>query len=128
MGKLTQEIAQEVCLSLIAWSKISVSAFTGKGMMLQAVPIEPSLSQSSTGSNNGGVALYTSNALVEHHKVLSLEHCHAMSIGFQVVEQRDRGNTELRSQLLRIDDPRQVRRFTTTVNHRAGDAEAGLSG
>src|SRR5262245_670878 len=126
VGESGQQVTQQFRLQLVTRGEIGVAAFAGEGVMPRAVPIKSRLPEPGPGGDNGGVALYARRPWVEHREVLRRQGRDPVGVGLQVIDQRDRGEAELAGQLPRVDDPRPVGRLAVTVDHRAGDAEAGV--
>ena len=65
---------------------------------------------------------------VEREQILGRERGDAPGIRFEVVEQVDAGQAQLRRHRRGVDEPGQVRRLHAAVAHGAGDAEARMAG
>src|SRR5215469_1876101 len=122
------QIAQQVHLQFVAGSKVTVPAFTGKHVMLPAVPVHAGFAQTRTGGNDRLISHRMAVHLVQGDHIARLENSNAPGVGFQIVDEQRFLDFELVGKNFGFDEPGQVRGFYLAVAHGTGDAEAGNFG
>jgi len=93
----------------------------------RAIPVHPRLAQPRAGGNDAGIAAGAGRAGVQGQQIPGCERGDAPGIRFQIVEEIDAGETQLRRHRRRIDDPGQIRRLHAAVADGAGNAETGMA-
>ncbi len=116
--------AQQFDLQIPLGCEIHMSAFTGKDLMLAAVPEQSRFSQAGSRRDHRLIANRLRDS-IERNQILRAERSNAPRVRFQIVDQQSGRQLNLFRQAGLFDDPGKVRGLDASIVYRARDSETG---
>ena len=128
LAETRPQILQELDVQVGPGSEFGMAAFGSDRKMAVAVPEKPRLAQARAGGDDRRVANRVLVARIENDEILGHQPGDAVGVGFDVIDEPDLFEVQCAGEVLRIDDPGEVRHLRPALFHRPGNAEAGMLG
>ncbi len=124
VAEFFHQVLQKLDLDVVLGGELGVSAFAGERMMTETVPVKSGFAQPGSRRNHGGVAFGLARPFAQGDEVLRLQRVNSVGEGFEVVDQTDAAQLQLRGQFARVNGPRQVRNLAAASSDRTCDSKA----
>src|SRR6266851_3379234 len=121
------QVAKQFNFQIVQRSKIAVSAFGGENVVPSAVPIESSLTKSSSGRDQSLIASRLAY-FVQSDEIARSQRSYAPTGGFQIIDQERFLDLEFVCQTAGLDNPGKIRGLDLPIRDRARDTKACLRG
>src|SRR6202011_5836797 len=109
---------------IIPGREVGMSAFAGKRMMPEAIPIESCHPKAGSCRDYRPVPFGIFRAFAQGDEVLRFKRIDPISVGLQIIEQANGTEFELLRQLSRIDGPWKIRNLAAPTSHGPSHANA----